>query len=457
MTKQCDVAVVGAGVAGLVAARELVRQGYSVLVTEARDRVGGRLLGAELPGGGEIEMGGQWIGPGQDRIAGLVAELGLTTYRTYDKGRHLFEFDGRISKYPGRIPRLNPLVLADVGQTQLRLDLAARRISGQPWRSSDAEKLDRQSFADWLYQRVRSKGARDVLRLTTEAVFSAEPEEISALWALFYFGSAGGVDAVLNTSGGAQQDRITGGSHQVPLALAKELGDRVLLDNPITAIDWSSEAVLLRGTRISIRARRAVVAVPPAVGADIQYTPELPARRRELISRMPMGRVVKANVVYDEPFWRAEGLSGQANSTTRAVGTVYDNTPPSGSPGVLVGFLEGKHADSVAGYDESKIRQLILDDLTAYFGPRAGTPREVLVHDWTADEYARGGYGPYAVPGTLVPYGSALRAPVGTLHWAGAETAIDWAGYIDGAVASGVRAATEIEAALHKSGAPSRA
>ncbi|MFI5778781.1 flavin monoamine oxidase family protein [Nocardia sp. NPDC051570] len=448
MTKDYDVAVVGAGVAGLVAARELTRQGYRVLVVEARDRVGGRLHGAELPDGGEIEMGGQWIGPGQDRIAALITELGLSTYRTYDKGRRLFEFDGRISKYSGRIPRLSPWVLADVGQAQLRLDVASRRIAQQPWRGADAEKLDRQTFADWLYQRCRSQGARDVLRLSTEAVFSAEPEEISALWALYYFGSAGGVDAVLNTGGGAQQDRVVGGSHRIPRALAAELGDRIMLENPVTAIEWSSHAVLLHGARGSIRARRAVVAVPPVIGAAIDFTPELPAGRRELLARMPMGRVIKFNVVYDEPFWRTAGLSGQANSTTRAVGTVYDNTPQSGSGGVLVGFLEGRHADAYSGATEAVRRQVVLDDLVAYFGPAAATPRAFLEYDWNADEYARGGYGPYAIPDTLVRYGSALREPVGPLHWAGAETAVTWAGYIDGAVESGYRTAAEIRAAL---------
>ncbi|MFI9504557.1 flavin monoamine oxidase family protein [Nocardia sp. NPDC052566] len=448
MTKHCDVAVVGAGVAGLVAARELVRRGYRVLVTEARDRVGGRLHGVPLPGGGEIEIGGQWLGPGQDRIYALVAELGLSTFRTNDKGRRLLEFDKRIVGYTGRIPRLNPFVLADIGQAQLRLDLAARRIAKEPWQDKDAAALDRQSFADWLYQRVRTQGARDLLRLSVEAVFSAEPEEISALWALFYFGSAGGVDAVLETGGGAQQDRVVGGSHLVPRALAEELGERIVLENPVTAISWSADSVLLHGAHTDIQAKRAIVAVPPPVGAAISYDPVLPARRRELLAGLPMGRVIKFNAVYDEPFWRNEGLSGQANSTTRAAGTVYDNTPPSGSPGVLVGFLEGRHADRAAVLSAADRQQLVLDDLAVYFGPRVAKPHTYLEYDWTADEYARGGYGPYAVPGVLLRNGPALREPVGPLHWAGAETAVKWAGYIDGAVESGVRTATEVSSVL---------
>lgn len=441
-----DVVVIGAGVAGLVAARDLVQGGAEVLVLEARDRVGGRVLNEELPGGAPIEVGGQWVGPGQDRVLALIKELGLRTYPTYVDGEHIAEMGTSRAQYTGRIPRLNPLVLADIGQAQYRLDRLARQVAvTEPWRAPRAEELDTQTFDTWLRKTAHTAGGRAFFRLVTEAVFSAEPEDLSALWAAFYVGGAGGLDLLINTAGGAQQDRVVGGTQRIALGLAEELGDRAVLDAPVTEIDWQTSGVrVVTRSGLTVRARRAVVAVPPPLAARIRFTPGLPGDRDQLVQRMPMGRVIKVNVAYDEAFWRQAGLSGQANSTDRPLGTVYDNTPFGGSPGVLVGFLEGRHADTGARMDFDERRAQVINDLAGYFGPRARNPIAYLERDWAEEEYSRGCYGAFAVPSTLTRFGPALRKPVGPLHWAGTETATKWAGYIDGAAESGHRVAGEI-------------
>ncbi|MCK7626082.1 FAD-dependent oxidoreductase [Streptomyces sp. RS10V-4] len=453
MEKSVDVVVVGAGVAGLVAARDLVRNGADVVVLEARDRVGGRLLNAELPGGAPIEMGGQWVGPTQHRAIELIGELGLRTYPTYDDGEHIGEVGATRYRYTGRIPKLNPLVLADIGQTRYRLDRIARQAAAtDPWRAPGAEGLDRRTFDTWLRRTARTAGGRDFFRLVTEGVFSAEPEDMSALWAAFYVGSAGGLDPLINVVGGAQQDRVVGGTQRIALQLAQQLADRVVLEAPVTDIDWQPTAT--SGVRVTtrrgptVRARRAVIAVPPPLAARIRFAPGLPGDRDQLVQRMPMGRVIKVNVAYDEPFWRHAGLSGQANSTRRPFGTVFDNTPHDGSCGVLVGFLEGRHADTGSRMDPAERRALVIDDLVGYFGPKARTPLAYLERDWAEEEFSRGCYGAFAVPGTLTRFGPALRRPVGPLHWAGTETATRWAGYLDGAAESGHRVADEILPAL---------
>ncbi|MEU6666022.1 FAD-dependent oxidoreductase [Streptomyces sp. NPDC046727] len=450
MEKSVDVVVVGAGVAGLVAARDLVQGGTDVRVLEARDRVGGRLLNDELPGGAPIEVGGQWVGPGQAHVMALVRELGLRTYPTHVDGEHIAEVGSSRSRYTGRIPKFNPLVLADIGQAQYRLDRIARQVAAaDPWRAPHAEELDRQTFDTWLRKTARTAGGRAFFRLVTEAVFSAEPEDMSALWAAFYVGSAGGLDPLINVTGGAQQDRVVGGTQRIALELAEELGDRVVLDAPVTGIDRQSSGVrVVTSSGLTVRARRAVVAVPPPLAARIRFTPGLPGDRDQLVQRMPMGRVIKVNVAYDEPFWRHAGLSGQANSTYRPLGTVLDNTPFGGSPGVLVGFLEGRHADAGSRMHADERRAQVIHDLVGYFGPRAGHPIAYIERDWAEEEYSRGCYGAFTAPGTLTRFGPALRKPVGPLHWAGTETATRWVGYIDGAAESGHRVADEILARL---------
>src|SRR5215831_7685527 len=134
MSESADVLVVGAGLAGLVAARDLSAAGRSVLVLEARDRVGGRIVNEDIGDGKIVEMGGQWAGPTQDKILALAAELSITTFPTYDTGRKVLDFNGKRGTYSGTIPRISPLVLADVGQAQARLEALAKKVpTDAPW------------------------------------------------------------------------------------------------------------------------------------------------------------------------------------------------------------------------------------------------------------------------------------------------------------------------------------
>ncbi|MGV9675535.1 flavin monoamine oxidase family protein [Nocardia sp. NPDC003482] len=374
--------------------------------------------------------------------------LGGQTHPTHTAGRHIAEIRGARAQYTGRIPRLSPLALLDIAQAQLRLDRLGRRgTRTDPWRADRAEELDAQTFHSWLRRVTHTATGRAFFHLVTEAVFSAGPEDMSALWAGFYLGAGGGVDAMIGVRGGAQQDRVVGGTQAIALALAERLGDRVVLGSPVTEIDWDDSGVRVRTGATVVRARRAVVAVPPPLAARIRFTPGLPGDRDQLVQRMPMGRVIKINVGYDEPFWRAEGWSGQAVSDRRPLGVVFDNTPPGGSPGVLVGFLEGRHADTGSRLSLADRRARVLDDLAGYFGPRARTPIDYIEKDWAEEEFSRGCYGAFTTPGTLTRFGHALRPAIGPLHWAGTETATRWAGYIVGAAESGHRVAREIQIA----------
>lgn len=445
-----DVVVVGAGLAGLTAAEDLVAAGLDVVVLEARDRVGGRTLSVALPGSEEVvEAGGQWVGPTQDRVAARLRVHGLSTYPTHDQGSHLLHWRGSLRRYRGQIPRADPATLLDVAQLQLRLDRAARRLpAGRPWDAPSAAELDAVTFAEWFGRRARTRGGRRFLHLVTQAVWSAEPEELSALWALAYVQAAGGLDPLISTRKGAQQDRVVGGSQRLSERMAAGLGERVRLGSPVRALSQDGDAVTVRtADGQHVRAAHAIVAVPPPLQAQIHVSPALPADRAALLQRMPMGQVTKVNVVYDRPWWREQGLSGQGVASDHAAAIVYDNTPASGAPGVLLAFLEGRHATAARALEPEARRALVLDALVALFGERARTPTAVLEQDWGAEEWTRGCYGAFTPPGALTSFGPALRAPVGRLHWAGAETGVRWTGYLDGAVESGERTATEVLAA----------
>jgi monoamine oxidase len=442
---EVDAIVVGAGLAGLTAARELVAAGREVVVLEARDRVGGRTLNHSLADGTVVEVGGQWIGPTQLRMAKLVADLGLETFPTYNDGEHVLRFGTSLARYRGTIPRISPIVLADMGRAQTRFDRLAQRVPLEaPWSADRAEEWDAQTFATWIRRNVRTAKARALFGLYSEAVFAAEPADFSLLHALFYTHSGGGVDTLAGTRGGAQQDRFVGGSQLVALGLAEQLGDRLRLRVPVRRVDHRDAGVSVLADGVLATGRDVVVAVPPTLAARIDYQPALPGYRDQLTQRVPAGSVIKCNVVYDAPFWRDDGLTGQATGDKGPVKITFDNSPPSGSPGVLLAFLEGAHARQLNRLAPSERRQAVIGSLVDYFGPQAKSPVDYVELDWSEEEWTRGCYGAHFPTGVWTQYGPALRAPIGHIHWAGAETATVWSGYMDGAVQSGERAAAEI-------------
>jgi monoamine oxidase len=465
MTEQleADVAIVGAGLAGLVAARRLLAAGLEPLVLEARDRVGGRLLNEEIGDGKVVEVGGQWIGPTQDKIAALADELGVATFPTHAEGRDVMVMGGKRTTYSefARVrPELlrdlsravSPLALADFEQARVRLDRMASRVPLEaPWEAPKARFWDSQTFATWIRRNLRTAGGRTLFELITEAVWAAEAADVSLLHVLFYSRSGSGFGSLIGTEGGAQQDRFHGGSQRIALLMAEQLGaDRVRLDCPVRRIEHGGDRVTVHAgsgdSSLSVLARRAIVAIPPTLAGRIEYDPILPALRDQLTQRMPQGSVIKTMAIYDDPFWRSEGLSGQGTSDLGPARVVFDNSPPDGSPGVLLGFLEGRFARHWATRPAAERQQAVLAGHARLFGPRAAEPRSFVERVWADEEWTRGCYGCLMTTGGWTEYGRALREPIGRLHWAGAETATVWSGYMDGAVSSGERAAEEVRA-----------
>jgi monoamine oxidase len=440
-----DVVVVGAGLSGLSAARALLDAGREVAVLEARERVGGRLLNATLGDGATVDVGGQWVGSDHARVRRLAGELGIEIFPQHRGGRNLLDVEGRRRRYRGAIPLLGPRVLWDAFVARRRIDWMARAVGAeQPWAAERAAELDRESLAGWCEGNVRSPLARELIGLAGRTVWGTGPEELSMLHVLFYVASAGGFDRLIETEGGAQQDRLDGGAQLLALGLADSLGGRVRLGVPASGIEQRDGGVRVAAGGSAVEAERAIVALPPALAAEIEFEPALAEQRRLLGQRFRPGALTKCMALYPEPFWRADGLSGESVTDVGPVTLTFDSSPRDGSTGVMLGFVGGPEARQLAAMEPAERRAAVLACFERLFGPRAAEPLDYAEQEWAAERWSGGGPTSNFGPGGWTVCGPALREPVGNVHWAGTETATVWSGYMEGALQAGERAVAEI-------------
>jgi monoamine oxidase len=442
--RSADVAVVGAGLSGLAAARALADAGREVVVLEARDRVGGRLYNATLGDGVTVDLGGQWVGSDHARVQRLAGELGIETFPQHGAGRNLLDVGGKRRRYRGTIPRLGLRVLWDIFVARRRFDRLARAVGAeQPWAAERAAELDGETLAEWCERNVRTEIARELIGLAGRTVWGTGPEELSMLHVLFYVSAAGGFDKLIDTEGGAQQDRLDGGAQLLPLGLAESLGDRVLLGAPVRRIAQSDDGVRVSADGVEVEAAHAIVAVPPAIAARIELDP-LPSGRPELAERLRPGALTKCMALYEQPFWRVDGLSGEAVTDAGPVTLTFDSSPRDGSAGVLLGFVGGPEARELAALPPAERRAPVLACFERLYGPRAAQPLEYAEQTWSEEDWSGGGPTSNFGPGGWTECGPALREPSGRIHWAGTETATVWSGYMEGALQAGERAAAEL-------------
>jgi monoamine oxidase len=452
--RTADVAIVGAGLAGLTTARELVSRGKSVVVLEARDRVGGRLLNHAIGSGEITEVGGEYIGPTQDRIAALAEAVGVGTFLTYNEGSNVLLLNGKRSTYPATGLPTDPSVASDLLALIGLIDRLTKSIPvDAPWTAQRAEEFDSQTLETFLQARVRNPGARTLTDAAIKSIWGCEARDLSLLYVLWYVACAGNEKTpgsfarLVTTAGGAQERRFVGGSQLIAIEAAKRLGDRIVLSSPVRSIAQGSRGVTVTSDALIVHAKRVVVAAPPAVTAAIDWSPILPARRAQLLQRTPQGSLVKAEAIYPTPFWRKAKLSGQAVADSGLARSTFDNSPPSGKPGVLFGFVGGVEARRWNDSSQSARRAAVLRDFAGLFGDEARSPQDYVEKNWSDEQWTRGCPVGFLPPGVLLDYGTAIREPVGRIHWAGTETATYWSGYMDGAVRSGERAAAEVIAA----------
>ncbi len=447
-----DVVIIGAGVAGLTAANELRKAGLSVVVLEARDRVGGRLW-TDVIDGAMLEIGGQWVSPDQDALKETIVELGLETYRRHREGDSVYIGpDGALTRFTGEIFPVKPETEREMVRLIEKLDAMVAEIDpDRPWEHPDAEELDRISFESWLAAETADQEARDNIALFIAGAMLTKPAyAFSTLQALLMAASAGSFSHLVDADY-ILDERVVGGLQRVPLLLAERLGGDVMLEQPVHTIEWASTSsgtgagvTVLTDGDLTVRARYAILAHAPVLYSWIDFNPPLPRLKQQLHQHLSMGFVIKVHAVYDRPFWREQGLSGTAFSPYELSHEAYDNTNHGDERGTLVGFVSDRNADDLFRVSADERKERILESLSHYFGTEAKNPVVYYESDWGAEEWTRGAYAASFDLGGLARYGADLRTAVGPIHFACSDMAGLGYQHVDGAIRMGRHAAQEI-------------
>lgn len=461
-----DVVVVGAGPAGLMAARTLVAAGRTVAVLEARDRVGGRTWSKTVDGA-FLEIGGQWISPDQTELLALVDELGLETYQRYREGESVYLApDGIRHTYTGSMFPAGESTIAEMEKLVALLDgLVAEIGATEPWAHPAARELDTISFHHWLRQHSDDEAACSNIGIFVAGGMLTKPAHaFSVLQAVLMAASAGSFSNLVDEDFILDR-RVVGGMQSVSETMAAELGeDVVFLDTPVRTIRWAGDGgtyaehvpgtpVTVWSDRLTVRAKDVVVAVPPNLYSRISFEPPLPRLQHQMHQHQSLGLVIKVHAVYETPFWRDKGLSGTGFGAHELSQEVYDNTNHGDPRGTLVGFVSDERADELFGLPAEERRRLILESLSHYLGEEALHPVVYYESDFGSEEWTRGAYAASYDLGGLHRYGAHQRTPVGPIRWACSDLAAEGYQHVDGALRQGRLAAAEVLGAGSLTGA----
>src|SRR3954453_7063245 len=272
--RRADVIVIGAGISGLTAARQLVAKGKSVLVLEARGRVGGRMLNHSIGGGHVTELGAQFVGPTQDHILRLSNQLGVGRFDAYDKGNNIYYTNGIKIPFSDTLPSGSAPapVAAEAALVVTQLDQMSTQVPVEPpWKAPNAEAWDSETLYTFLKKNSASPQFMGVASAATEAIFGAEARDVSLLYTLFYIAASGDeqnpgtFERNFNTRGGAQQSRFVGGSQVIALKIAQELGTKAVPNTPVRRIAQIRGRVELTTDKATYYGNRVIVAIPPAL------------------------------------------------------------------------------------------------------------------------------------------------------------------------------------------------
>lgn len=440
-----DVIIIGAGYAGLAAGLALQKAGKKFLLLEARNRCGGRILTEYFSADQYTDLGGQWIGPGHERMYALAKEFGIDTFHTHDAGKSSLLLNGKLKLYKGIIPPLPLFALLSLDRAIRKINKLAKTIDLEnPHALPNAALLDSISLEEWMQQQMKNETARKMFAVAAEAIFATDASTISFLHALFYIKSSGNFDYLMNIHKGAQQDRIKGGAQSICLRMAEAMGQAIQYEKAVTQIYQDANGVKVSGDEFSYTASHCIVAIPPVAATDIVFSPAIPVDQWNLMQSSFMGAVVKCYAVYATPFWRKEFKNGLVAAPDEMTSVVFDNSPWDGSKGILMGFSLAEKAKQLMQHNMAERQELVKAGFVKMFGSAAADIEYYTDKSFTEEPFTKGCYAGMFPPGMLTQYNASLATPFQRIHWAGTETSTHFNGYMEGAVRSGERAAKEI-------------
>ncbi|WP_010203963.1 flavin monoamine oxidase family protein [Salinibacterium sp. PAMC 21357] len=441
-----DVVIVGAGATGLTAAKELANAGKSVVVLEARDRIGGRLWTNSIEGQ-MFELGGQWVSPDQTALLETLDELGLETYSRYREGDNVYvSRDGQLRRFTGDIFPVGKETEAEITRLINVLDALVAEIDLQaPWAHPRAAEFDSVTYLAWLESQSADAEAVDNIALyVADAMLTKPAHAFSLLQALLMAASAGSFSNLVDADF-ILDKRVVGGLQQVPLLLAQALGDDVVqLSQPVREIRWDGAAATVSTDELTVTAQHVIVAVPPNLYDRIDYVPALPHLRQQMQQHSSLGLVIKVHATYETPFWREAGLSGTAFSPYQLVHEAYDNTNYEEDRGTLVGFVASEKADELLALSPEDRKRRILESFAVFYGDAALAPVVYYESDWASEEWTRGAYAASFDLGGLSRYGALQLEPVGPIQFGSSDLAAEGYQHVDGAIRVGKRLASTI-------------
>jgi monoamine oxidase len=423
-----DVIVIGAGLAGLRCAIDLVAAGREVTVLEARSRVGGRVHSHRFADGQWAERGAEFVDTAHTEVIALARSLGLSMSDVpsgRDDDARLLDVSGRPAPFS-----MHHSLAGDLARWHEALGALAAQVD--PYDligAASADRLDELPLSALLESAALGLMARVVVGRDVRTEYMVSPDQVSQLM-------AGWMTALHRSSGdGFEGHRIAGGNDQLATGLASQLGDRVQLSTPVAWIDASDGAVTLRSGEL-LTADHVVAAVPLPVLARLWA--EIPPA----LSSAGYGVGGKVSVQFARRLWRDQGRDGSVR-TERSWGEVWETTDGQhGDAGVLTALLSSNDGAAMVALPEAVDR--VIDEVDRIFPGLKGLAGERVQTDWTNDQYSLGAYVTFG-PRQLVAAWPLMHRRYGSLLLAGEHTD-PWAGYMEGALRSGARVARTITA-----------